>query len=92
MFAAMLPLEAKEALCARVAGVPEKRREQAQDEVKLMVIDVKQAHLNAKCDEEERVELPDEFKKSGKYAKLKRWLFGVREAASRRRTTTQGDW
>ena len=33
------------------------------DEVKLMLVDVKKAHLNAKCDEEEWVELPDEFKK-----------------------------
>ena len=34
------------------------------------------------CDEEERVEKLDEFKKCGKHAKLKRWLHGVRKAAS----------
>ena len=34
----------------------EKRREQGQDEVKLMFIDVKKAHFNAKFDEEEWVE------------------------------------
>ena len=28
------------------------------------------------------VELPDEFKKSGRYAKLKGWLYGMRKAAS----------
>ena len=33
-----------------------------------------QAHLSAKCDEEERVELPNEFRKFWRYAKLKRWL------------------
>ena len=43
----------KEALFVHVAGVREKRREQGQDEVKPIVIDVKKAHLNAKCDEEE---------------------------------------
>lgn len=31
------------------------------EEVKLMFIDVRKAHLNAKCDEEEWVELPEEF-------------------------------
>ena len=45
--------------------VREKRREQGHDEVKLMFVDVKKAHLNAKCDEEEWVELPDELKKLG---------------------------
>ena len=45
--------------------VREKRREQGHDEVKLMFVDVRKAHLNAKCDEEEWVELPDELKKLG---------------------------
>ena len=57
-------LEAKKAL-ANVAVVREKEREQGQDEVKLMSIDVKKAHLNAKRDEEEWVELPDELRKFG---------------------------
>ena len=55
---------------------------QEQDEAKLMFIDVKKAHLNAKCDEEEGVELPDEFKKFPNCAKLMRWLYGMRKAAS----------
>ena len=53
LFAAIPPLEAKKALFALfacVAGVREKRREQDQDEVKLMFIDVKKAHLNVKCE------------------------------------------
>ena len=78
----MPPLEAKKALFAFVAGMREKRRAQGHDEVKLVFVDVKKAHLNAKCDEEEWVELPDEFKKFGRYAKLKRWLYGMRKAAS----------
>ena len=47
-----------------------------------MFIDVKKAHFNATCDEEEWVELLDEFKKFGKYAKLKRWIYGLRKVAS----------
>ena len=35
------------------------RDAQGHDEVKLMFVDVRKAHLNAKCDEEEWVELPD---------------------------------
>ena len=52
LFSAMPPLEAKKAFFAQIAGVREKRREQGQDEVKLMFIDVKKAHFDAKCDEE----------------------------------------
>ena len=59
----MPPFEAKKAFFAFVAGMREKRRVQGHDEVKLMFVDVKKAHLNAKCDEEEGVELLDEFKK-----------------------------
>ena len=72
LFAAMPPLEAKKALFAYVAGVREKRRGQGQDEVKLIFIDVERAHLTAKRDEEEWVDLPDEFMKFGKYGRLKR--------------------
>ena len=55
---------------------------QGHDEVQLMFVNVRTAHLNAKCDEEEWVELPDDLKKFGRYAKLKKWLFGMREATS----------
>ena len=58
-------------LFACVAGVREKWREQGQDEVKLIFIDVKKAQFNAKCEEEEWIELQDEFKKFGKCIKLK---------------------
>ena len=82
LFAAMPMLEAKKALFAVVAGVREKRRAQGHEEVKLMFVEVKKAHLNVKCEEEEWVQLLDEFKKIGRYAKLKRWLYGMRKAAS----------
>ena len=78
LFAAMSPLEVKKALFAFVAVVREKRDAHGHDEVKLMFVDVKKAHLNAKFDVEELVELPDEIKKNGRYAKLKRWLYGMR--------------
>ena len=81
-FAAMPPLQAKKAQFAHVSGVRQKRREQGQDEVKLILIDVTKAHLNAKCDEKERCDLPDELKKVGKCARLRRWLHGVRKVAS----------
>ena len=61
LFAAMPPLEAKKALFAFVAWVRVKRRTQGHEEVKLMFVDVKKAHLNAKCEEEEWVEVPNEF-------------------------------
>ena len=48
----------------------EKKRAKGYDEVKLIFVDVKKARLNAKCEEEEWVELPDEFKNCGRYAKL----------------------
>jgi hypothetical protein len=38
--------------------------------------------LNAKCDEQDWVELPSEFWKWGRYARLRRWLRGMRKAAS----------
>ena len=82
LFAAMPPLEVKKALFAMVAGERGRRRRKGREEIKLMYIDVKKAHLNAKCDEEEWVELPCEFWKCGKYARLRRWLYGMRKAAS----------
>ena len=47
-----------------------------------MFIDVRKAHLNAECLEEVFVELPEEFHELGRYAKIKRWLYGMRKAAA----------
>ena len=54
----------------------------------------KKAHFNAKCDEEEWVELLDELKKCGEYAKLKRWLCGVSKGSLRMggRLRRETDW
>ena len=65
-----------------VAAVRWQRRRRELQEVKLMFIDVRKAHLNARCEEEEWVELPEEFWEYGKYARLRRWLYGVRKAAA----------
>ena len=82
LFAAMPPLEAKKVLFRMAAAVRGRRRRSRQPEVKIMFVDVKKAHLNAPCDEEEWVELPEEFERWGKYARLRRWLYGMRRAAA----------
>ena len=45
-------------------------------------IDVSKAHLNARCEEQEWVELLTEIWEYGKYARLRGWLYGVRKAAA----------
>ena len=49
-----------------------------------MLTDVKKAHLNGVVGEDEYayIELPGEAGKSGKCGRLKRWLYGMRQAAS----------
>ena len=49
-----------------------------------MFIDVKKAHLNGRVDDSEYVfvELPIEYGKPGCCARLRRWLYGMRPAAS----------
>mgnify|MGYP002214505433 CR=1 FL=1 len=82
MFAAMPPLEAKKLLFRMAAGVRGWRRRRRAAEIKLMFIDVRKAHLNAVCEEEAWGELPEEFWQWGRYAKLRRWLYGMRKAAA----------
>ena len=83
LFASMPPLEAKKMLFRVTAGVRGWRKRSGQKEIKLMFIDVRKAHLNARCDEEEWVELPEEMWEWGRYVTLRRWLYGMRKAASR---------
>ena len=82
VFAAMPPLEAKRMLIrmARVKGAV--RGQPSRGKVKLMFVDVKKAHLNGRLKEGEYafVELPSEA--GGGVGKLKRWLYGMRPAAS----------
>ena len=83
LFAATPPLEALRMLL-RMARMKRARRFQRK-KWKLMYIDVKKAHLNAKVDEDEHiyVELPVEAEaKDGYCARLLRWLYGTRPAAS----------
>ena len=75
-------LESKKLVFKMVAGVRGQRRRKGLAEVKLMLIDVRKAHLNAVCEEEEWVELPEEFWEHGKYARQRRWLCGMRKAAA----------
>ena len=53
--AEMRPIEAKYALFAYVARTRRGKRNRGEPEVKLMFVDVKKAHVNARCDEEEWV-------------------------------------
>jgi hypothetical protein len=78
LFAAMPPLEAKRFLFLMAAstwGAP--------DPVKVMLIDVKKAHLNGYVDEGTWacIELPEEDFEEGMCGRLKRWLYGMRPAA-----------
>ena len=82
LFAAMPPLEAKKVLFRMTAGQRGWRRRRNELEIKLMFIDVKKAHLNAVCEEEAWVELPPEFWEYGRFARLRRWLYGMRKAAA----------
>ena len=81
LFAAMPPLESKKLMFRMVAARGQRRR-RGLEEVKLMFIDVRKAHLNAWCEEEEWVELLGEFWEYGRYARLQRWLYGVRRATA----------
>ena len=74
--------QAKKIMFRMTSGVRGIRRRSGKEEVKLMFIDVRKAHLNAKCDEEEWVELPEEMWGWGRYARLRRWLYGMRKAAA----------
>ena len=81
LFGTMPPLESKKLVFMMAARVRGQRMRNELAEVKLMFIDVRRARLNAMCEEEEWVELPDEFWEHGRYARLKRWLYRMRKAA-----------
>jgi hypothetical protein len=84
LYAGPPPLEAKKMLFRRVAGIRGWRRKRGMPAEKLMFIDVRKAYLNARVGEdvEEWVELPEEFWEWGRYARLRRWLYGMRPAAA----------
>ena len=79
LFAAMPPLEAKKLLFQKAVNENAKSRAEGGEGVKLMLIDIKKAHLNGFLTKDECafVMLPN-----SKCVRLRRWLYGMRPAAS----------
>ena len=75
-FAAMPPLEALRMLISEAAT----NRKPGQQGKKLLVIDARKAHLHATAVRELFVELPPEIRKPGRCGRLKRCLYGTRDA------------
>ena len=82
LFAAMPPLEAKKMLFRMAAGQPKEWRGGKWEKQKLMFIDVKKAHLNGVLEAGERAYVTMPGCKPGTCARLKKWLYGMRPAAS----------
>ena len=84
LFAAMPPLEAKRLLFCRAANHRAVVRNGRAEKMKLLFIDVKKAHLNGRVGEHEYVyiELPSEIEGEKRCGRLRRWLYGMRGAAS----------
>jgi hypothetical protein len=80
LFAAMPPLECKEILFRKAVQMPRRGGKK----MKLLFIDVKKAHLNVFLEEGEHayIELPEEDAEIGMCGRLRRWLYGMRPAAS----------
>ena len=83
LFAAMPPLEAKKALFRLAAVKMTGKMTQRGKAMKLMMVDVRKAHLNAKCNRDDvYVALPEEAKAGpGMCGRLLSWLYGRRGAA-----------
>ena len=77
-FAATPPLEALRFLIPQVAT-----REPWAAERVLLFIDVRKAHLHADCVREVFVQLPPEIRKKGRCARLRKCLYGTRDAPAR---------
>ena len=83
LFAVVPPLEAKKMLFIMTVAGGALEQRGSKDEQKLMFIDVRKAHLNGVADDQEWVfvELPPEFHVYGRFARIRRWLCGMRKAA-----------
>ena len=81
LFVAMPP-EAK-TLLFKMAAATWKGRSKGKERDKIMLIDVKKAHLNGVvgADVWACIELPEEDYEEGKCGRLRRWLYGMRPAA-----------
>ena len=84
IFAAMPPLESKKLLFQQAMTQNALNRLRGEDGLKIMLIDVKKAHLNGFVGEDEfaYIELPWGATKEGQCGRLRRWLYGMRQAAS----------
>ena len=78
-FAATPPLEALRLVLSRVAS----NRSHGRGGRKLLVIDARKAHLHALAERNLFVQLPPELAKPGICAKLRRCLYGTRDAPAR---------
>ena len=77
LFAATPPWELKKLLMSQAANRGGGKLR------KILLIDVKKAHLNPECKEDVYVELPEEAGEGpDKVGKLRRWLYGFRPAAA----------
>ena len=84
IFAAMPPLESKKLLFQQAVSQNARNRRSGEDGIKVMLIDVKKAHLNGFVGEDEcaYIELPSGVARKGQCGRLRRWLYGMRQAAS----------
>ena len=82
LFVAMPPLEAKKLLLRQVARQRRSCRNGRWEKVKIILVDVKKAHLYGVVEGDKKVyiELTEELKKKGKCGRLRRWLYGMRGA------------
>jgi hypothetical protein len=78
-FAAMPPLETLRMLLSRAAT----GRTGSRGGRKILVIDARKAHLHAMTERELYVDLPPEIRKPGICGRLKRCLYGTRDASAR---------
>ena len=77
LFAATPPWELKKLLMSHAADRSNGKTR------KMLLIDVKKAHLNSECTEDVFIELPEEVVAAqGNVGKLRRWLYGFRPAAA----------
>ena len=81
-FAAMPPMEAKRVLFRMAMLDGAVGGDAAKGGVKLMFIDIKKAHLNGKLVEDEYAYVQLPLEAGGGVARLRRWLYGMRQAAS----------
>jgi len=84
IFAAMPPLESKKLLFQQAVTQNARNRSRGEEGLEFMLVDVKKAHLNGFVGEDEfaYIELPWRATKEGQCGRLRRWLYGMRQAAS----------